>query len=87
MDERIAKFNEELKNVRNIEHLRDLLNRAANESDHGPYCLCGKRRGYRAFEFVEYPHNPNKVHYLYDDSISTGLSRFENLYKVLSFRE
>ena len=85
--EEIAKFNEELKNVRNIEQLLNLLNRAVNKSDHGPYYLYGKRRGYRAFDFTKYPYNSNKVHYLYDDSVSTGLSRFENLYKVLSFGE
>lgn len=85
--EEIVKFNEELKNVRNIEQLLNLLNRAVNKSEYGPYHLQGKRRGYETYSFSEYPHDSNKVHYLYNDGISTGLSCFENLYKVLSFKE
>lgn len=45
--------------------------------------LRGKRRGYEAYAFTPYPPNPTKAHYLYADSKSTGVCRWENLYKYL----
>ena len=86
-EEEIADLNRDLKKVRNLKMLMTLLKKAGNECEHGPYHLHGKRRGYHAYSFSEYPPNPKKTHYLYDDSISIGISRYENLYRVLSFRE
>lgn len=83
----VKELNRELKKVRDLDQLKILLKKAGQETRYGPYHLCGKRRGYRAYEFTPYPPNPKKTHYLYSDSISTGVSGYENLYRHLEFRE
>jgi hypothetical protein len=85
-EEEIALLNAELKKVRSQEQLKALLHKAGWDMEHGSYHLQGKRRGYTAYEFTPYPPNPAKTHYLYDDGISVGLSRYENLHRVLKFR-
>jgi len=85
--EEIEYLNQELKEVHNLEGLDILLRKAAFEMGYGQYFLYGKRRGYNAYEFTPYPLNPKKTHYLYNDGISTGLCRYENLYRYLKFRK
>jgi len=84
--EEIRYLNQELKKVRSLEDLKILLKEASFGMKHGSYFLYGNRKGYRVYEFTPYPPNPKKTHYLYDDGISTGVCRYENLYRYLVFR-
>ncbi len=70
-----------LKEIRNLTDLHILLR------DLGKFdlYLYSKRKGHCAFNFSQ-AFNPNKTEYLYDDGISTGLSRFENLHRHLTIR-
>ena len=73
-----------LKTVRSINDINDLLKFADSQNLNCE--LEGKRRNYKAFFFSQHQQNPSKVKYLYDDGVSTGEARFENLYKILHFR-
>lgn len=81
------KLTEQLKSVRSIDEVYDFLKEVGNVRDNIAFCeVVGKRRHYAAFGFSQNPYNENKCDYLYDDSISVGKSRYENLYKVLEVR-
>lgn len=71
----------ELPSIRSLEGARDLSGRL---EDHG-LAFYSKRSGKSVIAFR--PHfNPKKVDYLYDDGVSKGTARYENLYKVLTIR-
>ncbi len=72
---------QDLKKIRNLEEIKSLNSRL----DTYGLSFYSKRSGSWVIDFQ--PHiNPRKVRYLYDDGISVGSARFENLYRYLTVR-
>lgn len=92
------RLNEKLKTLTTYEEFKDFQKKM--DSYELGFCLYGKRRNYVAYAFSHmyeqdcFARNPyaglenykNRVHYLYEDGISTGKSYIKNLWKVLKVR-
>ncbi len=75
---------EGLKKLKKVRSLADLHSLLRELGSFGLY-LYSKQKGHQAFDFRQ-ATNPNKTSYLYDDSISRGLSQFKNLHRHLTIR-
>ena len=72
-------LNEDLKAVKSFHDYKAFMAKAGQYDAY----LYGKRRGYWAFSFRPDPYEPTRVNYLYDDGVSVGSSKWENLWRVL----
>jgi len=79
----LISLNKQFKLVKNQEDFFN-LNNILKQINIGNFY--GKRRGYSAYCFDIYQYADKYTSFLYDDGVSRGKSKWENLYKVIEIK-
>lgn len=79
-------FNEKWHNLKTYEELKEFLLYFLRCSAIPHMEIKSKRSSKMAYDFTQNNYNPERVEYLYNDQMSTGSSRIENLSRYLEIQ-